>query len=53
MLYNTGVTASGLEGLGNAPRLEERGLIPAVTGGLKRLKAALPNCIVLNGGASL
>jgi hypothetical protein len=53
MIYGTQVTASGLEGFRATPRLSEMGLFPAVTGDRKRLKQALPNCNVLNGGKLL
>jgi hypothetical protein len=53
MIYGTRVTAAGLEEFRSAPRLSQMGLIPAVTGDTKRLRQALPNCGVLNGGKSL
>jgi hypothetical protein len=54
MIYGTRVTAAGLQGFRSAQRLRQMGLIPAVTGDdTKRLKQALPNCNVLNGGKSL
>jgi hypothetical protein len=53
MIYGTHLTASDLAGLRAAPRLRQMGLIPAVTGDTMRLKLALPNCTVLNGGRML
>jgi hypothetical protein len=53
MIYGTHLTASELAGFRDAPRLRQMGLIPAVTGDTMRLKHALPNCNVLNGGRAL
>jgi hypothetical protein len=53
MIYETRVTASGLEAFRTAPRLSQMGLSPAVSGDTKRLKQALPNCNVINGGKVL
>jgi hypothetical protein len=52
-LYRTSVTAAGLEQFNSAPRLRTIGLRPAVKGDTQRLKQALPNIGVLNGGKTL
>ena len=53
MIYGTHLTASELAGFRAAPRLRQMGLVPTMTGDTMRLKQALPNCNVLNGGRAL
>jgi hypothetical protein len=53
MIYSSRVTAPGLEGFQSAPKLNQIGLIPAVTGDTKRLKQSLPGCSICNGGTVL